>query len=179
MQPLRHSQTLPVPPQELQTSPRPNRYLNWVATATNELRGAIWNRSDEWRNQSSIDSRRISASEHNKPFFEDLKWKTGVEMDEISAFMDRHPTSYRSTNDKFYLEAFCKGASFLLDNSNIHALQNFHLAHIDEPKAWVSDRNYWLSQDGAAVSTWYGNVLGRHDLYKVLQNEVRKIEESS
>ncbi|CAJ0545386.1 Ff.00g088590.m01.CDS01 [Fusarium sp. VM40] len=92
-------------------------------------------------------------------------------MDEISAFMDRHPTSYRSTNDKFYLEAFCKGASFLLDNSNIHALQNFHLAHIDEPKAWVSDRNYWLSQDGAAVSTWYGNVLGRHDLYKVLQNE--------
>jgi hypothetical protein len=100
-------------------------------------------------------------------------------MDEISAFMDRHPTSFRSANDKLCVEAFCKGASFLLDNSNIFAIQNFHLAHIDEPKAWVSDRNYWLSQDGAAVGTWYGNVLGRHDLYKVLQNEVREIEESS
>ncbi|KAF5603050.1 arginyl-trna synthetase [Fusarium pseudocircinatum] len=139
-------------------------YYDWV-------KGAIWDGPDEWRDQSRIDRYKISAVEHNKPFVEVIKERSGYDFSEISAFMDRNPGLLHWEHDTLCVEAFCQGADEILDNPDADRAPDGQLSKEDRPEAWVSDRNYWLSQDGIAQEHWYGQVLDRLGFYQVLKNE--------
>lgn len=86
--------------------------------------------------------------------------------------MDRHPST-RGERETLCVEAFCQGADLVLDGIDPTELLGHQLANVDEPKAWISDRNYWLLRDIDAENPLYENVLGRLEFYRVLQNEVR------
>lgn len=144
----------------------PSRYFDWVATATS----VIWTEQDEWKKQYRMV--KYSASEHNRPFTEMLRERNGYDCPEISFVMDRHPST-RGERETLCVEAFCQGADLVLDGIDPTELLGHQLANVDEPKAWISDRNYWLLRDIGAENPLYENVLGRLEFYKVLQNEVR------
>jgi hypothetical protein len=143
-----------------------SRYFDWVATATS----AIWTEQDEWKKQYRII--KYSASEHNKPFTEILRERNGYDCPEISFVMERHPST-RGEHETLCVEAFCQGAELVLLGLDPTQIRDHQLANVEEPKAWVSDRNYWLLRDAATETPLYGNILGRLEFYKVLQNEVR------
>ncbi|KAG9507978.1 hypothetical protein J7337_001535 [Fusarium musae] len=164
MQLLRRNKTLPVTSPAHSKFSRAASYYDWV-------KGAIWDGPDEWRDQSRIDRYRISAVEHNKPFVEVIKERSGYDISEISAFMDRNPGLLHWDHDTLCVEAFCRGAEGILDNPNPDSIQDDLLTKEDRPGAWVSDRNYWLSQDGISKDHWYDEVLDRLGFYQVLKNE--------
>lgn len=169
MQPLRRNTTLPIASPAHSKFSRAASYYDWV-------KGAIWDGPDEWRDQSKIDRYKISAVEHNKPFVEVIKERSGYDFSEISAFMDRNPGLLHWEHDTLCVEAFCQGADEILDNPVQDRAQDNQLTKENGPEAWVSDRNYWLSQDGIAQEHWYGQVLDRLGFYQVLKNEVRGCE---
>ncbi|CAG1995314.1 unnamed protein product [Fusarium graminearum] len=142
----------------------PSRYFDWVATATS----VIWTEQDEWKKQYRMV--KYSASEHNRPFTEMLRERNGYDCPEISFVMDRHPST-RGERETLCVEAFCQGADLVLDGIDPTELLGHQLANVDEPKAWISDRNYWLLRDIDAENPLYENVLGRLEFYRVLQNE--------
>jgi hypothetical protein len=142
-----------------------SRYFGWVATATS----VIWTEQDEWKKQYKM--AKYSASEHNKPFTEMLRERNGYDCPEVSFVMDRHPST-RGEHETLCVEAFTQGADWVLLGNDPTTTRGHQLANVEEPKAWISDRNYWLLRDAAADPLPYENILGRHEFYKVLQNEV-------
>ncbi|KAF5607039.1 arginyl-trna synthetase [Fusarium subglutinans] len=164
MQLLRRNRTLPITSPAHSKFSRAASYYDWV-------KDAIWDVPDEWRDQSKIDRYKISAVEHNKPFVEVIKERSGYDFSEISAFMDRNPGLFHWEHDTLCVQAFCQGADEILDNPNPDRAQDSQLLKENGPEAWVSDRNYWLSQDGIAQEHWYGQVLDRLGFYQVLKNE--------
>ncbi|KAL3605904.1 hypothetical protein FPOAC2_00855 [Fusarium poae] len=141
-----------------------SRYFGWVATATS----VIWTEQDEWKKQYKM--AKYSASEHNKPFTEMLRERNGYDCPEVSFVMDRHPST-RGEHETLCVEAFTQGADWVLLGNDPTTTRGHQLANVEEPKAWISDRNYWLLRDAAADPLPYENILGRHEFYKVLQNE--------
>lgn len=87
--------------------------------------------------------------------------------------MDRNPGLLHWEHETLRVEAFCRGAEGILDNPDPDSTQDNQLTKEDGPEAWVSDRNYWLSQDGISRDNWYDEVLDRLGFYQVLKNEVR------
>ncbi|KAG5796906.1 hypothetical protein H9Q69_004021 [Fusarium xylarioides] len=164
MQLLRRNKTLPITSPAHSKFSRAASYYDWV-------KGAIWDGPDEWRDQSRIDRYRISAVEHNKPFVEVIKERSGYDISEISAFMDRNPGLLHWEHDTLCVEAFCRGAEEILENPDPDSTQDDQLTKGTGPEAWVSDRNYWFSQDGISKDHWYDEVLGHLGFYQVLKNE--------
>ncbi|GKU19319.1 unnamed protein product [Fusarium langsethiae] len=146
------------------TSRVTSRYFDWVATATS----VIWTEQDEWKKQYKMV--KYSASEHNRPFTEMLRERNGYECAEISFVMDRHPST-RGEHETLCVEAFCQGAEAVLLESDPSSIRGHQLSNVDEPKAWISDRNYWLLRDAVPRTLLYENILGRMEFYQVLQNE--------
>lgn len=162
--PFLRRNTAPPPTLPLHNGPsRVSSYLDWVTTATS----SIFTEQDEWKKQYKIV--KYSASEHNKPFIEVLKERTGCDCQEIQNFMDQH-SSPRGEYELQRVEAFCQGADRFFDETVPILPRDQQLVDDEEPRAWVSDRNYWLLKDGA--TTLYGDVLGRILFYNVLNNEV-------
>lgn len=160
--------TLPV----YNDTPRATSVFDRVFTYTSELRGTIFAEQDEWKKQCrKIKNVKYSASEHNKPFTEVLTERAEEDCPEISTVMNLHP-SIRGGYETLCVEAFCKGAELVLLGIHPSQAQGSQLAEVQEPKAWVSDRNYWLLKDGASDTSFYGNVLDRVKFYEVLQIEV-------
>lgn len=90
---------------------------------------------------------------------------------EISTFILPDPRSQRWKRISSYIESFCEGASFVLDNSVSGDSNNPGFRDLQEPRAWVSD---W---DGSAQllppsERTYGRVLNYLELYAVLQKKV-------
>ncbi|KAF4945590.1 hypothetical protein FGADI_11846 [Fusarium gaditjirri] len=164
MQLLRRNKTLPIASPAHSKFSRAASYYDWV-------KGAIWDGPDEWRDQSSIDRYKISAVEHNKPFVDVIKERSGHDFSEISAFMDRNPGLLHWEHDTLCVEAFCQGAHEILDNPDPDRAEGNQLSKENGPEAWVSDRNYWLTQDGIAQEHWYGTMLDHLKFYQVLKNE--------
>ncbi|KAJ4137428.1 hypothetical protein NW768_003015 [Fusarium equiseti] len=113
---------------------------------------------------------KYSASEHNKPFIEILGERSGCDCQdqEISNFMDQ-VSSPRGEYETQRVEAFCQDASRLL-GLEVTAREQ-QPVNVEEPRAWISDRNYWLLKDDPTEDSGYGNVLGRIEFYDVLQKE--------
>jgi len=136
-----------------------------MSTATS----VIWTEQDEWKKQYKLV--KYAPSEHNKPFTQVLRERNGCDYPDISTIMDQH-SSVRGDYETLRVEAFCQGADQVLFGADPTLMRDHQLANIEEPRAWVSDRNYWLLKDDRKDVSLYGNVLSRLDLYKVLQNEV-------
>lgn len=114
---------------------------------------------------------KYSASEHNKPFIEILGERSGCDCQDISNFMNER-SSPRGEYETQRVEAFCQGANLILHGPYSTLNRDGQVTDIEEPRAWVSDRNYWLLKDDPTETTRYGNVLGRIDFYNVLRKEV-------
>lgn len=165
--PFLRRNTAPSPTLPIHNGPsRVASYLDWMTTASS----VIWTERDEWKKQYKIV--KYSASEHNKPFIEVLAERSGWDCQEISNFMDQR-SSPRGEYEAQRVEAFCKGAEGLLGPGVPNRDQQ--LMNDEEPRAWVSDRNYWLLKDDPTTTFRHGNVLGRIDFYNILQKEVRTI----
>lgn len=155
-----------MPPTRKNRAPSASSFTDWVAQSTTDLLGILGTEKDEWKKQ--LAKRKISAAELNKPFTQVLRERNGYDCPEIYAFMD-WSASYE--NETSCVEAFCQGADRLLLEPEVPT-QDQQLVHVEEPRAWVSDRNYWLHRDDPTGTSLYGNVLGRTDFYNVLQKEV-------
>jgi hypothetical protein len=129
----------------------------------------IWAEQDEWKKQYKMVNN--SASEHNKRFEDLLRERSGCDSLDVSTFMDQHPST-RGEQETPCIEAFCQGAYMVLHEPDSILIRDHQVTDIEEPRAWVSDRNYWLLKDDATGAPLYGNALGRIEFYKVLQNEV-------
>ncbi|KAI1067962.1 hypothetical protein LB507_004501 [Fusarium sp. FIESC RH6] len=161
--PFLRRNTAPSPTLPIHNGPsRVASYLDWMTTASS----VIWTERDEWKKQYKIV--KYSASEHNKPFIEVLAERSGWDCQEISNFMDQR-SSPRGEYEAQRVEAFCKGAEGLLGPGVPNRDQQ--LMNDEEPRAWVSDRNYWLLKDDPTTTFRHGNVLGRIDFYNILQKE--------
>src|SRR6478752_5448734 len=131
MQLLRRNKTLPIISPAYSKFSSAVSYYDWV-------KGAIWDRPDEWRDQSRIDRYKISAVEHNKPLVEVIKERTGLDFSEISALMDRNPGLLHWEHDTLCVEAFCQGADGILDNPDPGRTRDNQLSNEVGPEAWVS-----------------------------------------
>lgn len=159
-------QTVPSPTLPIHNGPsRVSSCLDWMATATS----VMFTEQDEWKKQYKMV--KYSASEHNKSLIEVLKERNGNDFDEISPFMNQHPSN-RGEQETQRVEAFCEGFDMVLHGSDTTLIRGHKLANIEEPRAWVSDRNYWLLKDNPTETSRHGNVLGRIDLYNILRKEV-------
>ncbi|KAF5227747.1 hypothetical protein FAUST_11589 [Fusarium austroamericanum] len=87
---------------------------------------------------------------------------------EISTFILPDPRSQRWKRISSYIESFCEGASFVLENSVSGDSNNPGFRDLQEPRAWVSD---WDSsaQLLPLSERAYGRVLNYLELYAVLQ----------
>ncbi|KAF4343204.1 arginyl-trna synthetase [Fusarium beomiforme] len=75
-------------------------------------------------------------------------------------------------NDTLRVEAFCEGADKILDAPGPDNTQESQLSsEVEGPKAWVSDRNYWMIEDGIDQEHWYDSDLDHLGFYRVLQSE--------
>lgn len=156
------------PPPTLPVHNGPSRVascLEWMTTAGS----VIFTERDEWKKEWKMV--KYSASEHNKPFIKILGERSGCNCqdEEISNFMDQR-SSPRGEFETQRVEAFCQGAGQLLGLEV--PTRDQQPVNIEEPRAWVSDRNYWLLKDDPAETSRYGNVLGRIGFYNVLRKEV-------
>ncbi|WKT39782.1 hypothetical protein QSH57_001601 [Fusarium oxysporum f. sp. vasinfectum] len=164
MELLRRNKTLPTTSPTHGKFSRAASYYDWV-------KGAIWDAQDEWRDQSRVGRYKIAVGEHNRPFIEVIRERSEYDLPLISAFMDRTPGLLHWEHDTLCVEAFCESAHNILDGPDQERRQDSHSSHLDEPKAWVSDRNYWLCRDGMAQERLYGSVLSRLELYQFLRRE--------
>ncbi|CZS80559.1 unnamed protein product [Fusarium graminearum] len=89
---------------------------------------------------------------------------------EISTFILPDPRSQRWKRISSYIESFCEGASFVLDNSVSGDSNNPGFRDLQEPRAWVSD---WggSAQLLPPSGRTYGRVLNYLELYAVLQKK--------
>ncbi|KAF6530122.1 hypothetical protein HZS61_001434 [Fusarium oxysporum f. sp. conglutinans] len=164
MELLRRNKTLPTTSPTHGKFSRAASYYDWV-------KGAIWDAQDEWRDQSRVGRYKIAVGEHNRPFIEVIRERSEYDLPLISAFMDRTPGLLHWEHDTLCVEAFCESAHNILDGPDQERRQDSQSSHLDEPKAWVSDRNYWLCRDGMAQERLYGSVLSRLELYQFLRRE--------
>ncbi|KAF5252998.1 hypothetical protein FANTH_2085 [Fusarium anthophilum] len=64
---------------------------------------------------------------------------------------------------------FCENAHGVLDGPDQERRQDSQSSQVEDPKAWVADRNYWLCRDVMAQNRLYGPVLSRLELYQFLK----------
>ncbi|KAF5689472.1 arginyl-trna synthetase [Fusarium circinatum] len=164
MQLLRRNKTLPT------TSPTHGKFSH-AASYYDWVKGAIWDVQDEWRDQSRVGRYKIAVVEHNRPFIDVIRERSEYDLPLISTLMDRTPGLLHWEQDTLCVEAFCENAHGILNGLDQERRQDSQASQVEEPKAWVSDRNYWLCRDGMAQDKLYGPVLSRLELYQFLKRE--------
>ncbi|KAF4970052.1 hypothetical protein FSARC_2870 [Fusarium sarcochroum] len=92
------------------------------------------------------------------------------DVSEIPTFILPDPRWRRWERIASYIESFCHGASFILDSSVPAEIRSNTFEDTQEPRAWVSDRNYTL-EGLPTPERDYGRVLDSIELYSVLQRK--------
>ncbi|VTO84225.1 unnamed protein product [Fusarium graminearum] len=123
---------------------------------------------DRWKPRYGMQVDSIGSRE-NLTYLEMVR-EHDPDVPEISTFILPDPRSQRWKRISSYIESFCEGASFVLDNSVSGDSNNPGFRDLQEPRAWVSD---W---DGSAQllppsERTYGRVLNYLELYAVLQKK--------
>ncbi|KAL5616143.1 hypothetical protein FOBRF1_004891 [Fusarium oxysporum] len=165
----------PKPPRESYKFPTVGGYLERVKAATLErvktaatLEWGDWYESDEWRKRFGNKVMIIPLDE-NKTYLEVLH-ATGLEIDEIPAFMTPYPSSPRWERRVLFVEGFCEGADFTLRNFVPDDASSSRLQDTQEPKAWVSDRNLIHPRNGQSRRA-YGHIVNNIELYEIVQQK--------
>ncbi|KAF4439997.1 hypothetical protein FACUT_3772 [Fusarium acutatum] len=174
------------PPRESYKFPTIGGYLERVKAATLErvktaaidrvtsatLEWGDWYESDEWRKRFGNKVLVIPVDE-NKAYLEVLH-ATGLEIDEIPAFMTPYPSSPRWERRVLLVEGFCEGADFTLRNFVPDDATSSRLQDTQEPKAWVSDRNLIHPRNGQSRQA-YGRIVNNVELYEIVQQKVQML----
>ncbi|KAJ4058933.1 hypothetical protein NW756_000492 [Fusarium oxysporum] len=140
--------------------------IDRVTTAT--LEWGDWYESDEWR-KGFGNKVLIIPLDENKAYLEVLH-ATGLEIDEIPAFMTPYPSSPRWERRVLLVEGFCEGADFRLRNFVPDDASSSRLQDTQEPKAWVSDRNLIHPRNGQSRRA-YGRIVNNVELYEIVQQK--------
>ncbi|KAH7269391.1 uncharacterized protein BKA55DRAFT_588120 [Fusarium redolens] len=111
--------------------------------------------------------------DENKSYL-DVLHDTGLEIDEIPAFMTPYPSSPRWERRVLFVEGFCEGADFTLRNFVPDDAGSSRLQDTQEPKAWVSDRNLIHPRNGQSRRA-YGRIVNNIELYEIVQQKVRML----
>ncbi|RSL55960.1 hypothetical protein CEP53_006944 [Fusarium sp. AF-6] len=121
--------------------------------------------ADEWKERfgRTID---LSVSVENRSFIDILRENLD-EVSEVEMFCYPSMLSARSERAVSHVKRFCEGASFALDVCVASDAENPTIADIQEPEAWVSDRN----QDFEYPQPNYPRILDCKKLYLVLQKK--------
>ncbi|KAF5712069.1 hypothetical protein FGLOB1_4732 [Fusarium globosum] len=165
----------PEPPRESYKFPTIGGYLERVKAAaidrvtTATLEWGDWYESDEWRKRFG-NKVMIIPMDENKAYLEVLH-ATGLEIDEIAAFMTPYPSSPRWERRVLVVEGFCEGADFTLRNFVPDDATSSRLQDTQEPKAWVSDRNLIHPRNGQSRRA-YGRIVNNVELYEIVQQKV-------
>ncbi|KAF9774981.1 hypothetical protein IL306_006980 [Fusarium sp. DS 682] len=161
-------------PREFYKFPTVGGYLERVRTAaldrvtTATLEWGDWYESDEWRKRFGSKVMIIPLNE-NKAYLEVLR-DTGLEIDEIFAFMTPYPSSPRWARKVLFVERFCEGADFSLRNFVPDDAGSSRLQDTQESKAWVSDHNLVLPRTGRSRRA-YGRIVNNIELYEIVQQK--------
>ncbi|KAJ3534225.1 hypothetical protein NM208_g7631 [Fusarium decemcellulare] len=131
-------------------------------------------RSDEWK-KKFVQNARIVPSAETKPYIDTLREGLEAEVDEIEVFIKIYPiypSSRRLERQLLYIKDFCASGQWILERSIPipEDPQRFLLMGVQEPVAWVSDRN-WVPESLTNPSKCYEKVLNITELYEVLQKK--------
>ncbi|RKL08733.1 hypothetical protein BFJ70_g16746 [Fusarium oxysporum] len=147
--------------------PAPGDYFERVTTATREC--IDWYQHDGW-NKRFGRKIRLLGSEENRAFLDMIREHVPG-FSEVPVFILPDPSSRRWERIALQIEWFCEGASFVLDRSVPDDAENPTFEDVQEPRAWVSDRN--CAPEGLPPpQRVYGKVLNCIELYAVLQKKV-------
>ncbi|KAM5353239.1 hypothetical protein ACJZ2D_016864 [Fusarium nematophilum] len=122
---------------------------------------------DDWKKRFGPKIRLLGSFE-NQPFLDIIR-QHELDFPEVSSFVIPDPTSQRWERRASYIEGFCAGGSFILDNSIPGDPRYSHVTDGQEPTAWVSDRNRVLD---TAPRKHYDRVLNVIEFFEVLQKKV-------
>ncbi|RSM00238.1 hypothetical protein CDV31_011859 [Fusarium ambrosium] len=120
-------------PRKPQKSRPPRGYVTRITRTTLEWASEP---ADEWEEPFGR-TIKLSGLIENKPFVDILR-ESMVDISEVGAFCYPSMSTARSDRAASHVEQFCEGASFALD---VFVPGNVTLEGIQEPRAWVSDRN--------------------------------------
>lgn len=146
---------------------RPFQY--YVTHLTSDtLEWFSWNQQDEWERLSQ--TAKVSVSVENRPFI-DIIMEVLPEASEIPIFFLPRMSSARWERRVLYIEKFCAGAPFAINGPVLGDAEDPMFKNIQEPKAWVSDRNF-AHEGFPPPQRVRGRVLGPTAFYEVLQKKV-------